>query len=121
VAQASDEASTTRTTTGRVVEPRLRLEGRPQARQQRQLAQHREHRRGVGRGDDAAEDDGVAGVDAQDQVGQSRDDGDAHRHADRRQDDGERQRRPHHRPPGRQPALGEDQRQRQQPSSAVIS
>ena len=40
---------------------------------------------------------------------------DADGDADRRQHDGERQRRPDDRPAGGQPALGQDQRQREQP------
>ena len=96
----------------RVVEPRLALQHAGQPGRQRQLAQHREHRGGIGRREHRAEQQRVPPAQVQQQAGRRRDHHDTHHHPHSGQAQRHGSRGAGMSPVGRQAALGQDQHQR---------
>jgi len=85
----------------------------------RQPAQGGENGGGVGRTHDRAEQDAVEPAEAEQPHRRGRDHGHAHPDPERGQHGADRHRRAHVRPPGGQPAFGQDQHQGQQPQGAA--
>jgi hypothetical protein len=99
----------------RVVKPRFPFQRAGQPGRKRQLAQHREHRGGVGRREHRAEQQGLPPAQIQQPARRQRDREHAHQHPDRGQAQRRRSRGAGMSPAGRQPALGQDQHQRAEP------
>ena len=97
---------------GRVVEPGLPLQHSGQPGRQRQLAQHREHRGGIGRRQHRAQQQRLPPAQVQQPAGRRRDHHHAHHHPHRGQAQRRGTRGAGTRPAGRQPPLGQDQHQR---------
>ena len=97
---------------GRVVEARLGLEHPGDLPGQRHPAQHGEHGRGIGGGEHGGDEEGDLPGPAEEEVRGDPDD--QHRHADPdgREHGGRRDRPADAGPPGREPALDEDQHER---------
>ena len=99
----------------RVVEPRLPHQHAGQPGRQRQLAQHREHRGGIGRRQHRTQQQRIPPAQAQQPARRDRDDQDTHHHPGGGQGQRGRSRGAGVRPAGGQPALGQDQHQRAEP------
>ncbi|MEZ5094469.1 MAG: hypothetical protein R2740_17390 [Nocardioides sp.] len=110
-ATAPVEISVTSTTVGASLSPDS-PPGADQPLRQRHHPQHREHRGGIGRRRDRAEQDRELPRHPQQVMPGDRDHRDRHRDPDRGQQEAEPHRRPHLPPRGGETTLGQDQRQR---------
>jgi hypothetical protein len=96
----------------RVVEPGLAFQHPGQLGRQRELAQHREHGRRIGRGQDRAQQKRIPPAETRQPVDHGRQDQDAYRHPGGGQQHRCRTRGPRMRPVRGQAALGQDQHER---------